>query len=337
MGWLEIFGNFHLAAPLFLLLGLAFFLLAVPFFVRRKEGWFHSNLSWLRKEKRRFFVPALIFILTVFISGVLILSVAQPKVMTYEQSEMTGKDIMAVIDISGSMFMNMPRAEDKPVDERIKVEIARDTFFDFVKERQKDRIGLMLFSDDPYVLRFFTFDHRLVLENTLLNGDLKGEESKIKKFSSGTNIAEALYAAEEIFAKSSKAQGKVVILITDLEEGGYGFSSGSESPNDVMFQEMENILISDMRLYVLGVDVTEDMKKEVEKRFFGNKNFCYFDVKEVGDYSKAFSGIDQMEDSIIQVKNVTVEKDIAKIFIGSVLALVSLWMLLRLFCLIKIP
>lgn len=334
MGWLEIFGNFHLAAPLFLLLSLAFFLLAVPFFVRKKEGWFHSNLSWLRKEKRKLFVPALIFLLTVFISGVLILSVAQPKVMTYEQSEMTGKDIIAVIDISGSMFMTMPAEEGLPKDERIKVEIARDAFFEFVRERQKDRVGLMLFSDDPYVLRFFTFDHRLVLENTLLNGDLKDKESKILKFSSGTNIAEALYSAQQIFAKSSKAQGKVVILITDLEEGGYAYA---ENRNEVMFQEMENILISDMRLYVLGVDVTEEMKQETEKRFTGNKNFCYFDVKKVGDYSRAFSGIDQMEDSIIQVKNVTVEKDIARIFIGSVIVLVSLWMALRLFCLIKIP
>ena len=130
----------------------------------------------------------------------LILALSRPQT-SYKTSErqVSGIDIMMVLDVSASM--NIEDLED-----RARFELARETMESFIKGRQNDRIGFLIFSGEPQTLAPPTLDYPLVLNalRTVQPGILKD----------GTAIGDGLAAAVNRL-RSSKAKSRVVVLLTD--------------------------------------------------------------------------------------------------------------------------
>ena len=85
-----------------------------------------------------------------------ILALARPQAVDSQGRTSTeGIDIFLVLDISGSML-----AEDFKPNNRLQV--AKSVIQDFLKDRQNDRIGMVVFSGQSLTICPLTFDYQMV-------------------------------------------------------------------------------------------------------------------------------------------------------------------------------
>ncbi len=130
----------------------------------------------------------------------LVIALARPQT-SFRQIERntSGIDIMMLLDVSASMNI-----ED--LAERSRMDVAKDTMENFIKGRQNDRIGFVMFSGEPLTLAPPTLDYGLLLRAL--------HQASIGVLKDGTAIGDGLALAVG-HLKSSKAKSKVVILLTD--------------------------------------------------------------------------------------------------------------------------
>jgi len=132
----------------------------------------------------------------------LIVALARPQsVATAERVSSSGIDIILALDTSGSM-----RAEDFQPDNRLTV--AKRVIRDFIRQRQADRIGLVVFAGTSFTQCPLTLDYPML--DTLLaqvDFDLLEDGTAI-----GTAIANGVNRLADSHAKS-----RILILLTDGE------------------------------------------------------------------------------------------------------------------------
>jgi Ca-activated chloride channel family protein len=144
------------------------------------------------------FRPVLL-VLRVLAYVALVTALARPQTSnTSENIDSEGIDITLSIDISGSML-----AEDLQPN---RLDAAKKVAVDFVNKRISDRIGLVIFSGESFTQCPITTDHA-VLENQIM-------QVKSGMLQDGTAIGMGLATAVDRL-RSSKAQSKVIILLTD--------------------------------------------------------------------------------------------------------------------------
>ncbi|MDY0005717.1 MAG: VWA domain-containing protein [Spongiibacteraceae bacterium] len=73
----------------------------------------------------------------------------------------SGRDLLLAVDLSGSMRMEDMKAGGELVPRLVAVKVVLD---DFIKQRQGDRLGLILFGTRAYLQSPLTFDHTTVRE-----------------------------------------------------------------------------------------------------------------------------------------------------------------------------
>ncbi len=113
-----------------------------------------------------------------------------------------GVDISLAVDISGSMA-----ALD--FDPSNRLEAAKEVITEFVRQREYDRIGVVVFASEAFVHSPPTVDHdtlNLLMEDVQLAAELGIED--------GTAIGLGLAAASSIL-NDSQSESKVVVLLTD--------------------------------------------------------------------------------------------------------------------------
>ena len=134
-----------------------------------------------------------------------IVALARPqKVDTSTQVQESGIDMMLAIDLSPSM-----EALDyhKPNgDEISRVELVRETVGDFIQDRPNDRIGMVAFAGEAYLMSPLTLDHAWLLQNVdRLQVGLAGD---------ATAIGSALATCANRL-RDQKAKSKIIVLLTD--------------------------------------------------------------------------------------------------------------------------
>ena len=75
-----------------------------------------------------------------------------------ERTESVGLDIAMVLDLSSSMEERMGSGSD-PSAQQTRLDVTKRVIADFVRSRPEDRIGLVVFSDNAYVVSPLTLDH----------------------------------------------------------------------------------------------------------------------------------------------------------------------------------
>jgi Ca-activated chloride channel family protein len=162
----------------------------------------YSNLRLVKQVKNsaRKRYRHSIFAFRLIVIALLIVCFARPQAGQSEEEVITeGVDIILAMDISSSML-----AEDfKPIN---RLEAAKVVAGDFVKGRQNDRIGLVVFAARSFTQCPLTLDYGILLRFL--------EEIKIGMIDDGTAIGMAIANCVNRL-RDSKAKSKVVILLTD--------------------------------------------------------------------------------------------------------------------------
>ena len=168
---------------------------------------------------KRLIIPWLIWIL-------LVISAAQPLWMDDKQPiPVTGRDLMLLIDVSGSMrqmdFLRLSKNDDLNHEpsglstqnmEQLKntgvsrLDVVKEVAARFVRQRTGDRTGLILFGDKPYLRAALSYDRNAV-EQLIMESEiaLAGESTAI-----GDAIGLAIKRMRDLPAKS-----RVIVLLTD--------------------------------------------------------------------------------------------------------------------------
>lgn len=208
----EYFNNITFEDPGWFWLFLLIPFLVIWYILKRHKQTAAVTISSLKGFKvKQGLLPRLkpvLFVLQMIGLVLLITAMAQPRKVevTRTTDSKQGIDIVMAMDISGSML-----AKDLKPD---RLQALKSVAKKFVKGRPNDRIGLVIYAGESYTKTPVTSDKRIVM-NAL--NDLEYD----RDIEDGTAIGMGLSTAVNRL-KDSKAESKVVILLTDgVNNTGY--------------------------------------------------------------------------------------------------------------------
>ena len=137
-------------------------------------------------------------------AALLIIGLARPQITHSKSSiEASGVDMILALDVSGSMQALDLRLDGQRAD---RLTVVRSVVSKFIAARPNDRIGLIAFAGQPFLVSPPTLDHDW-LEKSLSRVSIGTGED-------GTAIGSAL-AASVNRLRQSDAKSKIVVLLTD--------------------------------------------------------------------------------------------------------------------------
>jgi Ca-activated chloride channel family protein len=238
--------------------------------------------------------------------GLVVLALMDPVLPSMEtEVQSRGLDIVMLLDLSSSMQEQMERVRPSRdmsrltfttrdsmavrVQGKTRLEATKDAIKSFVMHRRDDRIALIVFSDNAYVISPLTFDHGYLLRYVDMVDDqiLKGEGM--------TAIGDGLALANYLLARQAGTlrRNQVVVLFTD------GESNKGRDPVDVLAQSNA----ANIRVHFVGLDLEEEVrnKAQVQRlldaiRRYGGR---YFDANTVRDVDAASRTIDSIEKGVL--------------------------------------
>ncbi len=298
---MKLWNNLVLEDPWFLLL-----LLLLPLFIyftwfRRKGSDSQMTLPFLEGLKLGGWKPVLknlMRILSLLAFAGLVIAMARPQEALQEENITSeGIDIVLAVDVSGSML-----ARDFEPD---RLGAAKNMGIDFVDKREFDRIGLVVFAGESFTQCPITADHQVIKKLF--------SEVRSGLIEDGTAIGMGL-ATSVSRLKDSKAESKVVILMTDgVNNSGFidpitaaetaeqfsvkvytigvGTEGNAPYPVKTMFGT---------RLQQMEVNIDEDLLKEIAEKTGGQ----YFRATDNNSLQKIYDQIDKLEKTEIEVSRV---------------------------------
>ncbi|MCW8934718.1 MAG: VWA domain-containing protein [Gammaproteobacteria bacterium] len=201
----------------------------------------------------------------------------------------SGRDLMMAVDLSGSMA-----AEDFEINGQTinRLQAVKLVAGEFIKRREGDRIGLILFGQQAYLQTPLTFDTKTV--NTMLQESLIGIAGKM------TAIGDAIgLAIKRLSGKSAEKQ--VLILLTDGEN-----TAGEVPP----IKAAELAASQNLKIYTIGIGAASRevgsffFKQTVKNNEIDEKTLTeiaeltggrYFRAHNTKELNKIYSLIDQLE------------------------------------------
>ena len=121
------------------------------------------------------------------------------------ETQASGVDIMLALDLSWSM---MALDMSGPGERVTRFDIASGVLEDFIRKREHDRIGLVVFSAVPYLASPLTLNHEWLAEN--LHRMHIGMLREL-----GTAIGDATASAAKRLKKSKDSKSRIIIMLTD--------------------------------------------------------------------------------------------------------------------------
>ena len=164
------------------------------------------------------------------------------------EQAVNGRDLMLVVDVSGSMKEDDFVLNNRRVD---RLTATKQVATDFIDRRIGDRIGLVLFGTTAHLQTPLTFDHTTVA--TLLDEAFIG----ITDDDPATSIGDAIGLAVKRL-KNQATDSRVLILLTDGAN-----TAGKVSP----LQAADLAANTDVKIYTIGIGADE----KIVRSFFGNR------------------------------------------------------------------
>lgn len=294
---------FRFAYPVVLVLLLAV-LGWVFLMVRRKPAGLTCSMASRLNDLTDTNSPVLMRMPMIMRAGCLILLViaaARPQLYNVSRDiRSPGVDIILCLDTSGSMQAMDFQLDDKPVTRLTAVKKVVD---DFIKKRETDRIGLVVFGDEAFTQSPLTMDKGLLL----------GLVDKMETGMAGdrTAIGSAIAISGKRL-KDLKAKSKILILLTDGRN-----NAGDITPE----QAADAVRVLGIKIYTIGVGGTGPAPFKV-KTFFGTRIIHqqvdldentlrkvakigggrYFRAADSEELSEVYGIIDKQEKTEVKVK-----------------------------------
>ena len=281
----------YLAVPLLVIL------VVVRFW--RRHYWGHSLVEHVGQElggpNPVLRLPTLLEGLAVGFLLVALLGPVYPFVLN--RIERGGLQIMFVLDLSQSMEEALVRGNPGAAPARAparplptspvvkagsKLEAVKASATEFIKKRPGDAIGLVVFSNNAYLVSPATFDHdslqeylRMVNVQTLVNEGF-------------TAIGEGLFLAQRFFAfnreQGHRSKGQVIVLFSD-GDNNYG--------RDPM-KEIERARQEGTHIYFIGVALEPGASQQIAEGV-PSTGGSFFDVRDPQHLEQAVDEINKEE------------------------------------------
>jgi Ca-activated chloride channel family protein len=293
-------------------------LLLVPLLALRKgkfggtAGVTFSNTAMLaaigRRQRSR--AGAFLAALTYLALSLFIFALARPQlgsVVTRVQA--TGVDIMLAIDVSRSML-----AEDFTIGTQRanRIDAVKLVTEKFIRERPNDRIGIVAFAGQPYLVSPLTLDHDWLIRNL--------ERLRIGLVEDGTAIGSAIASAANRL-KDKEAKTKLIVLLTDGDN-----NAGKVQP----LTAAEAAKALGIRIYPIGAGTEGEAPFPLVNQFgrtvyrnvlvrFDEKTLeeiaamtdgKYFRATDTSSLEKIFAEIDTLEKSKVEVEKTAQYRDL---------------------------
>jgi Ca-activated chloride channel homolog len=201
----------------------------------------------------------------------------------------SGRDLMMAVDLSGSM-----QAEDFELNGRLmnRLQAVKIVAGEFIKQREGDRIGLILFGEQAYLQTPLTFDTTTI--NTMLQEALIGIAGK------ATAIGDAIGLAIKRL-QNRDTDSHVLILLTDGAN-----TAGEVEP----LKAAELAAKQNLKIYTIGVGAESRevgglfFKRSVKNTEIDEKTLQaiadttggkYFRARDINELNKIYTLIDQLE------------------------------------------
>ena len=209
--------------------------LRVPFFSRVRD------LETQRQTgaSNRLITPLLLWL----IWGASLLAAAQPRYLGEPISlPSSGRDLLVAVDISGSMEIQDMQYRGEAIN---RLQGVKRVVGDFVRERQTDRLGLVLFGTRAYLQAPLTYDRQTV--GTLL------QEAQIGFAGEKTAIGDAIGLSVKRLRDRPEAS-RVLILLTDGAN-----NAGALTPDRAAYLAEQN----DVKIYTIGFGAEEMIRETI--------------------------------------------------------------------------
>lgn len=265
-------------------------------------------------------LPAVVFAGALALVAVALMEPVLPFAQTEVRSH--GLDIVIVLDLSSSMGDRMGKNAASPVQGAFinRLDATKAAIRSFVERRLDDRIGLVVFSDNAYVINPLTFDHRALLQYIDMVDDqiLRGEGM--------TAIGEGLAVANQLLSRQAVRTGahnQVAVIFTD------GENNIGREPLDVLAQSDA----AGIRVHVVGVDLEQEIRKKPTVRAlvaavtrYGGR---YFNADTERALDAASREIDTIEKGVLVSQTYQHDAPVFDWFAGPALVCLALGFALR--------
>ncbi|MGC9366953.1 MAG: VWA domain-containing protein [bacterium] len=247
------------------------------------------------------------YILTIIVA---IFGIAEPlgKPIILNRDEM-GIDIIIALDLSTSM--------EAPDFEPSRFDAAIDIAEDFINSRENDRIGLVVFALDAYLLSPPTLNHQYLLSML--------DDLELGSIEDGTAIGMGLAIAANGL-RDAQGESKVIILLTDGVN-----NSGAVDP----ISAAQAAKTLDMKIYTIGIGSETPMNYHSSRYGYISASTAdyalleqiasspqtSFKATDPNTLKKAFKLIDQMEKTEQQLNQLSLRPSHAHFWVGLCLVL----------------
>jgi len=166
--------------------------------------------------------------------AVFIIALARPQLgKSLTQVEASGIDIMLVLDVSNSML-----AKDFTIggERATRLDAVREVTRKFIEARPNDRIGMIAFGTQPYVVSPMTLDHDWLLQNL--------DRVRIGLIEGSTAIGSAMASGGNRLNLDKRAKSRALVLMTDGDN-----NAGKVPPNAAA----EALKALHIKFYAIGI------------------------------------------------------------------------------------
>lgn len=195
-----------------------------------------------------------------------------------------GKDILLSIDGSGSMNSSGFDMEDEvSKGERLsRFEIAKLIAADFIRKRESDNVGVVLFGDFAFIASPITYEKEIVVDMlSYLSHGMAGQN---------TAIGEGMAFGVRAF-KHSNAKSKIIILLTDGEH-----NSGAVSPKDAIELAKEQ----NIKIYTIAMGNRGEADETLLQKIADESGGEFFYAGSAKELKEVYEKIDELESSKIK-------------------------------------
>lgn len=276
------------------------------------------------------------FPLTLLALALLIVALARPQIGTgYSEREESGIDIVLTIDVSGSMAgLDFSASRNRPM---TRLDAVKEVVDAFVEKRPNDRIGMVAFAANSFLVSPMTLNHDWLKQNL--------ERIEIGVIDANrTAIGSAIGMSVNRLRDLKNAKSRAVILLTDGENNAgkispiaaaeaaatygakiYTIAAGRSGIVPAAALDADSRVVRDRAGNpVYGGDMRSDVDEETLKKIAEITGGKFYRATNLRELENIYSDIDRLEKTAVKLRNFTSYTELFQWFAGAGLALLAL-------------